>query len=479
MTHTTAIWGVCGGLALAFGAMAPMVQAQTPPTFADLAERVAPAVVNIRASQSVGMPRFSEDSELNRFNEFYNDLETPQSAAGSGFVIDPSGIVVTNEHVIRDADRLEIAFSDGRTFAGELIGEDEETDLAVIQIQSDEPLPYVSFGNSEAARVGDWVVAIGNPLGIGSTLTVGVISGRDRNISFGNYDNFIQTDAAINPGNSGGPLFNLDGEVIGVNSAIISPTGASVGLGFSIPSDLATTIVERLQDQGEIRRGTLGVRIQPVDARIASAFGLERPRGALVNNITEDGPADVAGLREGDLIVSIDGRDVENERSLSTRIAQAPIGEEVELEILRDGRTQTISATIEERTVTKPRISQSVFAAPVEPGGAATALGVSVAPLNRDTLRTYRGFGEADEGVIVTYVDPQSDAADYINRGDIIVEIGGEPVRSPQAAARLAEDAAQSGEPILLRVTTRNGDTQFYAVLPVLDGADGDDAAQN
>lgn len=446
-------------------------QAQRPMEgFADLAERVAPAVVNIRASQTVGLPRFQEGSPLERYNEFYDDLARPESSAGSGFVIDPSGIVVTNEHVIRDADQLEIAFSDGRTFRGELIGEDEDTDLAVIQIITDDPLPYVKFGDSDASRVGDWVVAIGNPLGIGSTLTVGVISGRDRNISFGAYDNFIQTDAAINPGNSGGPLFNTDGQVIGVNSAIISPTGVSVGLGFSIPSNLAHTIVERLRSEGQIRRGSLGVRVQAVDARLAEAYGLDRPTGALISDVTEDGPAAVAGVQPGDLILQFNGGVIDNERALSARIAEAAIGETISLDILRAGREQTIEVAVEERQLTKPRVSQSVFAAPVEPGGAATALGVSVAPLEPAIVRTYRAYGEAEYGVVITYVDPTADAANYLRKGDIIAEIDFEPVRSPQAATRLAEAAALTGEAVLVWVISSSGDARYIAIRPVLEG---------
>ncbi len=466
------VWGLAvAGMVLAFGLGGSPAQAQMPPTFADLADEVGPAVVNIRASQTIGMPRFGEDSPLERFNEFYDEFEQPQSAAGSGFVIDPTGVVVTNQHVIDGADQLEVTFSDGRSFVGDLIGEDEDTDLAVIQLRSSESLPFVNFGDPAESRVGDWVVAIGNPLGIGSTLTVGVISGRDRNISFGAYDNFIQTDAAINPGNSGGPLFNMDGEVIGVNSAIISPTGASVGLGFAIPSDLARTITDRLRRDGTIRRGSLGVRIQAVDSRIAQAYGLERPRGALISSVTADGPAAAAGLEPGDLVVAINGRTIDNERQLSTRVAEAEIGDFVELEFIRDGATATRDVEVEERTNTRPQIARSVFANPIEPGGAATALGVSVASVTPDTLRSYRAYDEADEGVVITYVDPASDAANYVDTGFIIVEIDEQPVRSPQAAARIAGEAALEDGPILLQLITPRGDTQFVAVLPVLDDA--------
>ena len=338
--------------------------------FAELAEQLSPAVVNISISQmvapqSLDIPGIPEDSPLNNFfDEFFEQQMNagPQrvQSLGSGFLIDPSGVVITNNHVIEGADRIEITFTDGTTLPATLAGSDPKTDLAVLRVESDETLPYVRFGDSGKLRVGDWVMAIGNPFGLGGSVTAGIVSALNRDIHAGNYDDFIQTDAAINRGNSGGPLFNLDGEVVGVNSAIISPSGASVGIGFAVPASTAQPIVEQLLKYGETRRGWIGVRIQTVTPDIAESLGLGPVRGALIAGLTEGGPAAAGGLEPGDVVLAFDGHPISTMRDLPRMVAGTEIGSTVELQIFRDGETLTRRvdvARLEDDVETWPDVS--------------------------------------------------------------------------------------------------------------------------
>lgn len=338
--------------------------------FAELAEQLSPAVVNISISQmvapqSLDIPGIPEDSPLNNFfDEFFEQQMNagPQrvQSLGSGFLIDPSGVVITNNHVIEGADRIEITFTDGTTLPATLAGSDPKTDLAVLRVESDEALPYVRFGDSGKLRVGDWVMAIGNPFGLGGSVTAGIVSALNRDIHAGNYDDFIQTDAAINRGNSGGPLFNLDGEVVGVNSAIISPSGASVGIGFAVPASTAQPIVEQLLKYGETRRGWIGVRIQTVTPDIAESVGLGPVRGALIAGLTEGGPAAAGGLEPGDVVLAFDGHPISTMRDLPRMVAGTEIGSTVELQIFRDGETLTRRvdiARLEDDVETWPDVS--------------------------------------------------------------------------------------------------------------------------
>ena len=338
--------------------------------FAELAEQLSPAVVNISISQMVApqsfdIPGIPEDSPLNNFfDEFFEQQMNagPQrvQSLGSGFLIDPSGVVITNNHVIEGADRIEITFTDGTTLPATLAGSDPKTDLAVLRVESDETLPYVRFGDSGKLRVGDWVMAIGNPFGLGGSVTAGIVSALNRDIHAGNYDDFIQTDAAINRGNSGGPLFNLDGEVVGVNSAIISPSGASVGIGFAVPASTAQPIVEQLLKYGETRRGWIGVRIQTVTPDIAESVGLGPVRGALIAGLTEGGPAAAGGLEPGDVVLAFDGHPISTMRDLPRMVAGTEIGSTVELQIFRDGETLTRRvdvARLEDDVETWPDVS--------------------------------------------------------------------------------------------------------------------------
>lgn len=322
-----------------------------PDGFADLAERLSPAVVNISAAQRLDsddrLPDFPEGSPLERFNDIFGDGPRIANSLGSGFIIDPEGIVVTNNHVIDGADEVEVSLPDGRVFPAQVIGTDPVTDLAVLRMETDEAMPFVAFGDSDGARVGDWVIAIGNPFGLGGTLTAGVVSARGRDAG-GRYDDYIQTDVAINTGNSGGPLFNMSGDVVGVNTMILSPTGASVGISLSIPSNIATRVVDQLVEFGETRRGWLGVSVQPVTPDMAESYDLETPYGVIIRNVEDNGPADEGGLRQGDLVLTFDGRRVRDDRFFTRQVAETEIGATVDLEIRRRDRPMTLSVTIGE-----------------------------------------------------------------------------------------------------------------------------------
>ena len=323
-------------------------QQSRPDSFTTLSEQLMPAVVNITTSKVIAndLPMFEDGEPLSEFNPFFGrDPEgfSREGALGSGVVISPDGLIVTNDHVITGADEINAVFADGRTLRAQLVGTDEATDIAVLKVEQEEPFPFVDWADSDAANVGDWVMASGNPFGFGGSVSVGIVSARNRDINSGNYDNYIQTDAAINSGNSGGPLFNLNGEVLGVNTAIITPTGGSVGLGFSIPANLAKQISDQLIAFGEARRGWFGVNIQNATRDLAKAYGLEEGTGVILTRIEDDGPASKADFEIGDLILTFDGRAVVNERALSRIVADTEIGKTVDVELVRDGRKRTVT----------------------------------------------------------------------------------------------------------------------------------------
>lgn len=398
-----------------------------PDGFADLAERLSPAVVNISAAQRLngedGLPEFPEGSPLERFNDIFGNAPQIANSLGSGFIIDSAGIVVTNNHVIDGADDVEVSLPDGRVFPAEVIGVDPVTDLAVLRMDVDEAMPSVSFGDSDSARVGDWVIAIGNPFGLGGTLTAGVVSARGRDAG-GQYDDYIQTDVAINTGNSGGPLFDMDGNVIGVNTLILSPTGASVGISLSIPSNIATRVVDQLVEYGETRRGWLGVSVQAVTAEMAEASGLETPYGAIISRIEDGGPADAAGFRLGDLVTSFGGERVRNSRTFPRMVAETEIGAEVEIEIIRRDRPVTLTATVGELERDGDGENQNVrmVLQPQGDEGDNEILGLTLGELTPATRRRFRVHPDA-EGVLVTEVDPSSDAAGKVRPGDVIEQV--------------------------------------------------------
>ncbi|MBX3509030.1 MAG: DegQ family serine endoprotease [Parvibaculum sp.] len=467
----TAWWGICLAALVLFSA----VQASARPApngFADLAERLSPAVVNISTSQVLAprdmeIPGLPEDSPLKDFfDEFLEQQRRggPQrvQSLGSGFVIDPSGVVVTNNHVIEGADRIEVTFTDGTTLPAVIAGTDPKTDLAVLRVESDKPLPHVDLGDSGSLRVGDWVIAIGNPFGLGGTVTAGIVSALNRDIHAGNYDDFIQTDAAINRGNSGGPLFNLDGQVVGVNSAIISPSGASVGIGFAVPSSTVKPIVAQILEYGETRRGWIGVRIQTVTPEIAESLGLGSSRGAMIAGLTDDGPAAQAGLEPGDVVLAFDGRNIATMRDLPRVVAEAKIGSTVDVQIFRDGETLTRKIT-----VAQLQEESAAEAAPAEekPELAETVvLGLGLASLNDDLRRRFN-VAEGLSGVIVIEVDPLSAAAERgVQPGDVIVQVAQRAVASPEDVKRIVESEEKAGRKSVLLRLVAGGETRFVAL---------------
>lgn len=440
-----------------------------PDNFAQLAKRLMPAVVNISTRQSVatgtGLGQFGPGSPLEEFNEFFgrdDDGLKRVSSLGSGFIIDSEGHVVTNNHVIEAADEIDVVLSDGTTLSAELVGRDAATDLALLKISSDHELQYVDFGNSDTAEVGNWVIAIGNPFGLGGTVTAGIVSARDRNINVGQYDDFIQTDAAINKGNSGGPLFNLKGEVIGVNTAIYSPSGGgSVGVGFSVPSNLTRQIVAQLMDKGIVERGWLGVRVQGVTQDIARSYGQNDASGAIVTSLTEDSPAAKAGLKVGDLIISFNGEKVDETRDLSRIVAASPIGEPLPVTFKRKKSAQTLNVELElmETEATDKRDESESYTPELS-----NVLGLELALISDEDRRRYR-IPASVKGVVVIRVEPGSDSVGKLEKGDVIVEVNFLSVSTPDDVIDEAQAVADRGEPILIQFY-RNGDTSFRSISP-------------
>lgn len=449
-------------------AAAGSASAQPREGFAELAEALSPSVVNISAVQRMtrdeAMPTFPPGSPLERFNDLLGDGPRIANSLGSGFVIDSDGVVVTNNHVIEDADAVEVTFPDGRTFPAEVVGRDPATDLAVLRIEANETFPAVPWGDSDAARVGDWVVAIGNPFGFGGSLTAGVISARGREIG-GRYDDYLQTDVAINQGNSGGPLFNMDGQVVGVNTAIFTPTGASVGISFSIPSNIAVTVIDQLFEYGETRRGWVGINVQPVTSDMARALGLPGPRGAIVSRVEEDGPADAGGLSPGDVILAFNGMPVPDDRRLPRIVAETPIGTRADVDILRRGEAMTLEVEVERLEETAPPASTNTGGPAAAERGEGSLFGLTVTPLSPALRRRYDVHPDA-QGLLVTAVDPASDAAGKVREGDVVEEIAWTPVESVSAAREMATSAAgTSGEPVLFTIN-RRGQFIFQTIRP-------------
>ncbi len=468
-------FGVAVALAMLFVSHAAYARA-APESFADLAEKLTPAVVNISTAQSVRtaqppgvMPEVPPGSPFEElFRDFFErrqrgDRERMRrtTSLGSGFIIDPSGYVVTNNHVISEADEITVVLHDERQFPAKVIGRDAKTDLAVLKIEADEPLPALAFGDSDAVRVGDWVLAIGNPFGLGNTVTAGIISARGRNINAGPYDDFLQTDAPINKGNSGGPLFNLEGEVIAVNTAIFSPTGGSVGIGFSVPAALAKTVIEQLREYGRTRRGWLGVRIQEVTDELAEGLGLDKERGALVADVTPNSPARGAGIETGDVILEFDGQDVPVMRDLPRIVASTKIGKGVDVVVLRKGRMHTLEVTIAELEEGEAVVAA---ATPERSSTEAKSLGMTLATITGE-LRERYGLDDDAEGVVVTQSNPDGAAAQRgIQPGDVILEVGLEEVRTPADVLAKIEQAGEAKRKSVLLLVDRSGDQRFVAV---------------
>jgi serine protease Do len=455
--------------------------ARGPASVADIAEGLQDAVVNISTTQTIkgsdeGVPgrKVPKGSPFEKFfNDFFDDEDNggpphKVSSLGSGFVIDPSGLIVTNNHVIEGADEIIINFTDGTKLkVTKILGHDPKTDLALLKVEPKEPLKAVTFGDSSKMRVGDWVMAIGNPFGLGGTVTVGIVSATKRDINAGPYDDFIQTDAAINRGNSGGPLFNMDGQVIGVNTAIISPTGGSIGIGFAVPSNSAIQVIDQLKEYGETRRGWLGVHVQNVTEEIADSLGLKHPEGALVAQVSPNSPAAAAGLKPSDVILKFDGQAIDDMRDLPKAVASTPIGKDVAVELLRSGQTVDVTVKVgrlPEQDDVEDAADQGGDSDLVEPQRE-ELLGLSLAPLT-DELRNQYGIGDTVEGVIITEVKPDSPAAKKnVKPGDVIVEVTQEKVRQPQdVVSRLMAIKRSGRRSVLLLLSDAKGELRFVAV---------------
>ncbi len=467
--------------------------ARGPESVADVAAPLLDAVVNISTTQTVGGtssavpgPKLPQGSPFQQFFDEFNgdnggdNVPHRVQSLGSGFVIDPSGLIVTNNHVIEGADEITANFSDGTKLTATLIGHDDKTDLALLKVKADKPLTAVKFGNSGKIRVGDWVMAIGNPFGLGGTVTLGIVSARNRDINSGPYDNFIQTDAAINRGNSGGPLFDMDGEVIGINTAIISPTGGSIGIGFAVPSEIAIGVVDQLRQFGETRRGWLGVRIQQVTEDVAQGLSMKgTPRGALVAGVDAKGPAADGGIEAGDVILSFDGEAIETMHDLPRIVAEKPVGKQVTVHVLRAGKEQDISVTLGRlEEAAKPAVAAAQpgdsGAAP-EPAPAAPApmvstgpLGLTLTDLSPDTRVQYDITDTVTGGAVVTGVADGSPAADKrMQPGDVIIEIAHEAVTAPDDVTRVINQMKADGRTnVLLAVQNKEGN-QRWVVLPL------------
>ncbi|PZQ16119.1 MAG: serine protease [Ancylobacter novellus] len=468
--------------ALALAPLSPAAARPAPESFADLAESLIDSVVNISTSQNapaasekaVPGPKVPEGSPFEDFfDEFFNKRgdgqkrqSRKQTSLGSGFVIDPSGIVVTNNHVIEGADEITVNFNDGSKLTAELVGKDTKTDMAVLRVKPPKPLKAVKFGDAEKLRVGDWVLAIGNPFGLGGSVSAGIVSARNRNINSGPYDNFIQTDAAINRGNSGGPLFNMDGEVVGINTAIISPSGGSIGIGFSVPSTIAKTVVDQLRTYGETRRGWIGVRIQEVTDDIAESLGLKgADRGALIAGVNDDGPAAKAGLEAGDVVLAFDGKPVRAMRDLPRIVADTAMDREVEVKVWRKTKEETLKLKVGRLEESEPKEAALKAPAPEEEPKTGSALGLSFTAIT-DELRLKFQLKPETKGLVVTQVDDGSKAQEnQIQPGDVLVEVAQEAVEKPADVTKRIEALKKDGKKTaLLLLSNRQGDVRFVAL---------------
>ncbi len=465
---------------------APAYARPAPDGFADLAARLLPGVVNIASSQTVTaskdgedtgpeMPTFPPGSPFEKLFRDFMEKHKQQGgkdgedgpprkmqSLGSGFIIDPSGIIITNNHVIEGADSITVTLQDNTELKAKLLGHDERTDLAVLQVTPASPLPSVAFGDSDHSRVGDWVLAIGNPFGLGGTVTAGIVSARGRDINQGPYDNFIQTDAPINRGNSGGPLFNMDGEVIGINTAIYSPSGGSIGIGFSIPSNIAKTVVAQLRNFGHARRGWLGVKIQQVTPDIAESLGLKDAAGALVAGVEDSGPA-AKKLRNGDVILKFDGQDIHEMKQLPRTVAETAIDKSVPVEVWRDGKRITITIAVGELKDDAKQASATTDTPAPSPDKPTmlSGLGIALMPLT-DATRDKYSVGADQKGALITDVTGGTPAADVgLKPGDVIQEVQQQTVSTPADVQDQVEKVRKSGRTSVLLLVGNSDGTRY------------------
>jgi serine protease Do len=479
---------------LLFGS-APVIESvayarSAPESFADLAEAVSDAVVNISATQtfeekrSANVPQLEPGTPFDEmFEEFFrrrrqqgqgSEGERPHerksNSLGSGFVIDSSGIIITNNHVIADANEVTVIFTDGQKLKAEVVGKDTKVDVAVLRVKPEKPLKAVKFGDSEKMRVGDWVLAVGNPFGLGGSVTAGIISARNRNIDAGPYDSFFQIDAAINKGNSGGPLFNMNGEVIGINTAILSPSGGWSGIGFANPASTIVPVIDQLQKYGETRRGWLGVRIQNVDESIAESLNLGKVRGALIAGTDDKGPAKAAGLQTGDVIVKFDGVEVKESHELPKMVASAPVGKDVDITVVRQGKELTKTVKLGRLEDSEKKASLETSKNDPEKQSSETtvqkALGMEFSSLSDSTRLKFAIKDSVTSGVVVTNVEPDSAAADkHIQPGEVLVEINQDPVKDPGDINKKLKSLKDEGKKLaLLLVANAQGEVRFVAI---------------
>lgn len=451
-----------------------------PDSFADQVERLNPAVVNISTTQKInpqaGIPAPLMDEQFRQFFEKMlppgseltpgMPLEQEAQSLGSGFIIDPKGYIVTNNHVIEGATEIQVILSDKTTLAAKVVGKDTKTDLALLKVETDKTLPSVTFGDSDKARVGDWVIAIGNPFGLGGTVTAGIISARARNINAGPFDDFIQTDASINRGNSGGPLFNLLGEVVGINTAIFSPSGGSVGIGFAVPANLAKPVIDQLKEHGRTFRGWLGVKIQTVTDEIAESLNMKKAKGALVADVTADGPAAKAGLKTGDVILTFDGKTVEEMRYLPRMVAETAIGKAVKITFLRDGKERSSSVTLGELQEEEPAAERVEETQKLEETHYTTfdILGMKIATID-DSLRKKFAMDSAQKGVVVVEISRSSEAAKQgLRFGDVITKVNDNAVTELKHFKDGLEQAKKAGRKNALLQVIREGQVVFVTI---------------
>ncbi len=465
------------GIAIALSPLAGISMAQAvPPSFADLVEKFSPAVVDITtssivAAQSGGQMQVPPGSPFEKFFKDFNEQNgvspdqpmEKSEALGSGYIISADGYIVTNNHVIDGADEIQVETFGHKTLKARLIGRDKKTDVALLKVDSPVPLPFVSFGDSDKMRVGDWVVAMGNPLGQGFSVSAGIVSARGRELS-GTYDDFLQTDAAINKGNSGGPLFNVKGEVIGMNTAILSPSGGSIGIGFSMASNVVSKVVDQLKQYGETRRGWLGVRIQDVSQDVADAMGLTEAKGALVTDVP-DGPGKDAGILSGDVIIIFNGKDVADSKSLVRAVADAPIGEMVKVVVLRQGKSVELDVKLGRREEAEAQSDSDGQkpAAPAEPQ-TVVVLGMTLQPFT-DEMAADLGLQPGEKGLVVMNVDVASEAyTKGLRQGDLIIEAGQQKVAILKDIQDRVDEAKDAGRKSLLLLVRTQGDPRFVAL---------------
>lgn len=450
-----------------------------PESFADLADELSPVVVNISTTQKVPEASNSGRELEDLFRDFLErqnpngeqnqPRERQAQSLGSGFIVDPEGYVVTNNHVIENAEEITVTTHDNRELKAKLVGVDEKTDLALLKVEAGEKLPASKWGNSDKLRVGDWIVAIGNPFGLGGTVTAGIVSARQRDIQIGQYDDFIQTDASINRGNSGGPMFNTDGEVVGINTIIISPSGGSIGIGFAISANLAQPVIAQLKEHGKVRRALLGVSLQAVTPELAEGLRLPASTGALIADVTDGGPADKAGIKQGDVVLEFNHQPIKEMRNLPRLVAESPIGKQVPLVVSRKGQKMTISVVLGELQDTEPQAKNTgapSSTTPSEQKGQLTlsSLGLTVNQLDADTKSASK-LDAGVEGVLVTSVDSAGPAAAKgITSGDVIVEVDQKSVRSPKEIEARVKEAVDSGYRIVTLLINRQGSFNWVAV---------------